>query len=1633
MSDPSAGGAVSGAVNVDQILAAHNAAPVLDPNMVYGIAQTAPDVGTAVTNAQATAAYGTATTIANNLKSYPAAMQRQAWAGYTADQQQQLIAAGYSVPKVSHSGLFSDITGAIGAAAHAIGTGLHDTGVSTVVHDVVGKQSLVGGLLHDMNVPLQQVEHVVRASALVGPHTAAAEKAPIWSMQGLEDLGKGFTSGLPHLVNPSDWAKAWDATKNGEHTYLPDTLRAIQSSSDPADFAIAKQVADYANNPALVQKWLQAMPQAQAQATGDKIQNDPTVKGLITQLMASKMSIGRAAVGEQYQLDHPAAAKAVSGIIDGTFDFFGDPMNTGIAAIQGANDARYAITGADSIDKLSQLPKVQNAALRIANYIGEHDAAGLAAEFPALKPMATTLIKSGADTPDKFFEAMKQPVILNSFLAGEGGGISKAGQAIPHIGVGHELSFTAKAATESTINWAQDKPFIGAAARTVSHVANIMPVAKTLIPEEAKSLVTFGQVARAGGLDESYARELENIYANGDVATQRNVWKGLLGTLADRTGIKDNPKLAAEWQRLIDAADNNEAGRLYSMTAADHMLISGTDTASGILAGQVLDRGWEMPSSLMLLAAKNKLTLGDKMLSVVNSDGINSFMQNGWKPMQLLRLGFAPRVAGEELAGALLRDGAGGVLKARLAASSVGGLANPDDAILPWHPLQHVWSTLADHLPESKVIGAGTNLSDFFAENLGDATRRAFRNVEGHFAGSEYTDMAKRMYTAFGDQMIPEEVSALHTNGLDRLETPENITKAIKNGRTIRVATMDTGNFTGYVPTDPLYLKVFKKQLDEVATDPLGRVALGSFSQGRDAQVQAVADYLASDSTLAQRLRSVATRAKQLPDGSMVGIDTTQEAALRDWANKVVDHVNGLVTDHEGNTLLDMPSRLLSDGKGPTVPELESIPTTRLPVAVKGPEMVEMSTTNSIYRGLLDRGFYQMVGRPMDWMARQPIFIHNAVLAQRELSGFADLGEAHMADLIMERAMARTTPYIHNPEIKSMFATNMRNLMPFWFAQEQFYKRWARTFSYAPQAFRQAQLISQGIRHSGLVHTDDQGNEVFTYPLIGQLQQDVLLPALKHLGIDVTLPVMPGFSGDVTAATPGLQHFGTPSFGPLVSMPLKAVTRIFPELAPTTQKIIGQAGASTPIWSDIVPTTISRLYETMVAQPNSSSQMASAMTQAMQYLDASGHGLPQGPQGMIAPGNIDLSNRPVVHNPDGSISTVRSISFSDESGREILIPTVRVGLDRVMTNDEAIAYYQQTGQFLGVFDNAKDADAYGVAVHNQQANGTPLPGFATSGDIQAYVNRVKNWARVTMLMRVAVGFTGPASPTINIDYHGYKAELAKLLSTPGMTLNNAVLTLVREHPDATAYTVFGSTTTSKATLPTTQATINFMDANAPFLDRYRQAGGWFVPQNAGKYDSAAYTQQILMGMRQRKDPTTFLKDIAYTEAANIYFPSLDAYEKAKGTGSNPALTAAWTTWQTNFENSHPIFTDVLNSSTAKADRAQIVTELGQALNDPAVPKGALTDSVRTLVTSLQAFQAAKLNLTGQPSAIANLEDAFATWGAGFVGANPNISGLYDRIVRPEIGGKVAASQTLTQNLANDTGAPPSVGTPVAAA
>jgi len=85
--------------------------------------------------------------------------------------------------------------------------------------------------------------------------------------------------------------------------------------------------------------------------------------------------------------------------------------------------------------------------------------------------------------------------------------------------------------------------------------------------------------------------------------------------------------------------------------------------------------------------------------------------------------------------------------------------------------------------------------------------------------------------------------------------------------------------------------------------------------------------------------------------------------------------------------------------------------------------------------------------------------------------------------------------------------------------------------------------------------------------------------------------------------------------------------------------------------------------------------------------------------GRFGRGNIDLNKRQVVRNKDGTISTERSFSVNID-GKETLLPTVVGG--RIVTEDEAIDHYYNTGEHLGRFDTVEEAEEYAEQLHNRQ-------------------------------------------------------------------------------------------------------------------------------------------------------------------------------------------------------------------------------------------------------------------------------------------------------------------------------------------
>ena len=92
--------------------------------------------------------------------------------------------------------------------------------------------------------------------------------------------------------------------------------------------------------------------------------------------------------------------------------------------------------------------------------------------------------------------------------------------------------------------------------------------------------------------------------------------------------------------------------------------------------------------------------------------------------------------------------------------------------------------------------------------------------------------------------------------------------------------------------------------------------------------------------------------------------------------------------------------------------------------------------------------------------------------------------------------------------------------------------------------------------------------------------------------------------------------------------------------------------------------------------------------------------------GRYGKGNIDLHNRPIYKNADGTISTVDSVTFTID-GKYVVLPTIvrdeNGKAKRLETDEEIYAHYVNTGEYLGEFDTLEESNIYANRLHNAQA------------------------------------------------------------------------------------------------------------------------------------------------------------------------------------------------------------------------------------------------------------------------------------------------------------------------------------------
>jgi len=285
--------------------------------------------------------------------------------------------------------------------------------------------------------------------------------------------------------------------------------------------------------------------------------------------------------------------------------------------------------------------------------------------------------------------------------------------------------------------------------------------------------------------------------------------------------------------------------------------------------------------------------------------------------------------------------------------------------------------------------------------------------------------------------------------------------------------------------------------------------------------------------------------------------DPTKYANLRDtlvglrdgkadsFSNAQVKAFAGLVQGKDG-TIHDNLIQNIANNKPTYATDLTAIPPISSPVKVLGKE--PRNTMDNPLQRITQVGYRKFINPVMDSISREPIFGHYLYENYRSMKPMLDAGhmsETEALQIAGQKAVIQMLPLIHNPALRSQFAMISRNLLPFYFAQEQAIKRYARLAYQAPQAFRDFQMINHGINNPGFIHQDSSGNKYMVYPLIGEFG-NAAVRAVNALGFTQFTGLPESITGNVSSLQSVLPEAKMPGVNPFATIPLQLIKNHFP-------------------------------------------------------------------------------------------------------------------------------------------------------------------------------------------------------------------------------------------------------------------------------------------------------------------------------------------------------------------------------------------------------------------------------------------------------------------------------------------------------
>ena len=988
-----------------------------------------------------------------------------------------------------------------------------------------------------------------------------------------------------------------------------------------------------------------------------------------------------------------------------------------------------------------------------------------------------------------------------------------------------------------------------------------------------------------------------------DLATKQEMYGNLVKEVVKNAGLSSNDaivnRVMSQAQRATDNGELTNIAYGHDESGAPRGYVDMKDGGKQGVALWSWQRGNNAFIDFKELRNAMRQSTIHSLLYQKLDDGFTYYTDKIFAPLTLFSTGFGLRVASSEALHQIIRAGLGDYLKTQVAQSAAkyNILHKLDDNTIARYADSAAQAlTSEDHAAllsgKSVTDNAVTKLIKQKADIYKSlsATERAnelatdIRGVRNRispvgfinskiapYVAADKLDVVTKYQQLMGHVGIPAGVASDHgksfkNNADDRVDILSQLM-----GHTAK-PTEEIASLTG---TNPHYHMYWAQNLSKLRNEQMAQDIAADwqkFSKSPDWSS------LSNDEKWGKVKASFQARVEdtnQYKDlrPTMVGLSKGDPAS---YANEVVSSFRGLVEGASGKIHEDLINNI-KNGERTYEPALKNIPTTDSPFAILG-KSHKPNWANATDK-VLDFGYRTFINPVIDHISREPIFAHYLYENFRDLKPLLDsdaITEDEALRLAGQKATVAMVPLIHNPALRSQWATMSRNLFPFYFAQEQALKRIGRLGlqdGRAIRTFRDFQMIQQGMNNPGFVHTDSTGKQYIVYPLVGEFG-NAALRGLQAIGLNSFSGMPESVIGNTASLATVLPEVKMPGISPMANLAVTELGKRFPWMEKAASAASGGYPATN--WLDTV-------------LPNSS-------------VRAIFNGLTM----------------------DQRVSAVHNATLV------------------------AIA----SAQYHGLID-----DKFPSLPPAQQ---------------QQILDKIENNAKSNLFIQGLLSFFLPLAPNVsNMDYNknlqSLRDEYQNMLKS-GMTIAQAQDKFLSSHGNqAISYTLgFSKTKENGATIPLSDATINWLNANKDIMQSHPNGAAYLVPQNTAGGDIQAIENKLLtMHLRAQQTPAEFMNSVyvakGWADLGQDFKDYQDAIKQAKATNNITALgqiSQAWKSVSEAYGQQNPIWWASYKDPTKTVDAENALKDFQSLQSTGKLGNSQQATGIADLLSSYNDYHAA---------------------------------------------------------------------------